>query len=80
MTRLTSAEEESKTMNALACAKRRRPITEPFVHAKRGMGSRTSLAMILSALSDEDQAELERYLRVYQRSGVGSLAGFVAIT
>ena len=38
-----------------------------------------SLLEMIGTLSFEDQAELERYLRVYRRSGVGNLSGFIAL-
>ena len=54
-------------------------LVEKAVHNGPGASPRDSLMKRLAALSHEDQAELERYLRVYQRSGVGSLSGFIAL-
>ena len=67
-------------MTVLSCTRQRRRTTaEPMDFQMRHRARTASLLDVIGGMSDEDLAELDRYLRVYQRSGVGSLAGFVAL-
>ena len=59
---------------------KRRIATEPLEAQLPQKLRAASLLDLIGAMSDEDIDELDRYLRVYQRSGIGSLAGFVALT
>ena len=52
---------------------------EPAIHSAQAVIPTASLLAMIGTLSFEDQAELERYLRVYRRSGIGSLSGFIAL-
>ena len=67
-------------MTILACAKRKSRVTEPLDRRPNQSAPPASLIDMLGTFSDDDLAELDRYLRVYRRSGIGSFAGFLSLT